>query len=64
MGQSYRSRLKSFSVDNGKANWYEVDFPEVIEFRKKYIAEEENRNFLAYSVFENDWYNQVEKAAI
>jgi len=47
-------------VNNDKAIWYELDFPEVIEIRKKYIAENPKRRFLPYSVFDNKWYEQIE----
>jgi O-methyltransferase involved in polyketide biosynthesis len=46
-------------VHNGKATWYEVDFPEVIETRKKVIRETTNRLFLPYSVFDPKWYAAV-----
>jgi O-methyltransferase involved in polyketide biosynthesis len=46
-------------VHNGKATWYEVDFPEVIETRKKVICETANRLFLPYSVFDPKWYAPV-----
>jgi len=47
-------------VNNGKAKWYELDFPEVIETRKKVLQETNNRYFLPYSVFNNEWYSKVE----
>jgi O-methyltransferase involved in polyketide biosynthesis len=47
-------------VSNDKAIWYELDFPEVIEIRKKYITENPKRRFLSYSVFDNKWYKHIE----
>ena len=47
-------------VNNGKSNWYELDFPEVIEIRKKVIQEYSNRTFLPYSVFDSKWYTKIE----
>lgn len=47
-------------VSNDKAIWYELDFPEVIEIRKKYITEKPKRRFLSYSVFDNEWYKHIE----
>lgn len=47
-------------VDNKKAEWYELDFPEVIDFRKKYISEEVNRRFISSSVFDDKWYQEIE----
>ena len=46
-------------VQNGKAKWYELDFPEVIETRKKLINEAPDRVFLPYSVFDQKWYEKV-----
>ena len=46
-------------VNNGKAMWYELDFPEVIATRKLFIQESITRKFLPYSVFDNIWYSEV-----
>jgi len=47
-------------VQNGKAKWYELDFPEVIETRKFLLKESPNRIFLPYSVFDQIWYSNIE----
>jgi O-methyltransferase involved in polyketide biosynthesis len=46
-------------VQNGKAKWYELDLPEVIETRKKLVKESQNRVFLSYSVFDTTWYDKI-----
>lgn len=46
-------------VHNGNAKWYELDFPEVIETRKKFIKESQDRIFLPYSVFDSNWYEKI-----
>lgn len=46
-------------VNNGKAMWYELDFPEVIVTRKLFIQESTTRKFLPYSVFDNAWYSEI-----
>ena len=46
-------------VNNGKATWYELDFPEVINIRRQFIKESENRVFLPYSVFDKEWYGRI-----
>jgi O-methyltransferase involved in polyketide biosynthesis len=46
-------------VNNGKAIWYELDLPDVIELRRKYIKENEKRVFIAESVLDRNWYSQV-----
>jgi len=48
-------------VNNGKAIWYELDFPEVIATRKLFIQESSTRKFLPYSVFDNTWYSEIAK---
>ena len=46
-------------VDNGKAIWYELDLPGVIELRKKYIPETDNRISIAGSVLDETWYSEI-----
>jgi O-methyltransferase involved in polyketide biosynthesis len=47
-------------INNNRAKWYEIDFPEVIEIRRKYITECSNRIFLPCSVLDNSWYVKIE----
>jgi O-methyltransferase involved in polyketide biosynthesis len=47
-------------VDNGLAEWYDLDLPEVIELRRKLIGGEGARyHFLACSAFDGAWLNMV-----
>jgi O-methyltransferase involved in polyketide biosynthesis len=47
-------------VDNGLVEWYDLDLPEVIELRLKFIGGEGTRyHFLACSVFDSAWLNTV-----
>jgi len=46
-------------VDNGKASWYEIDMPSVIELRRRFIPENERRKFRSGSVLELDWYHEI-----
>lgn len=46
-------------VNNGISVWYELDFQDVIELRRKYIKESEKRIFIAESVLSNNWYLQI-----
>jgi O-methyltransferase involved in polyketide biosynthesis len=46
-------------VNNGKAIWYELDLPDVIELRRQYIKESENRVFISGFVLDRTWYAQV-----
>lgn len=43
-------------VDNGQAEWYDLDLPEVIKLRRKFTGDETARyHFLACSVFDSTW---------
>jgi len=47
-------------VDNGQVEWYDLDLPEVIELRRKFIDEEGGRyHFLACSAFDSAWIDMV-----
>jgi len=47
-------------VDNGKVEWYDLDLPEVIELRRKFIGGEGKRyHLLAGSVFDSAWLDKV-----
>ena len=47
-------------VDNGKVEWYDMDLPEVIEQRRKFIGDEGERyHLLAGSVFDSAWLDKV-----
>lgn len=47
-------------VDNGSINWIDLDLPDTIELRRKYIEESERRRFVARSVFDRSWYDTFE----
>jgi len=46
-------------VNNGKATWYEMDFPDVIAIRKKFLTEEKNRVFIGGSALADEWYKKI-----
>jgi O-methyltransferase involved in polyketide biosynthesis len=47
-------------VDNGQVEWYDLDLPEVIELRRRFIGDEGKRyHLLACSVLEDDWLEAV-----
>ena len=48
-------------VDNGSILWYDLDLPDTMELRKKYISETDRRKFISKSVFDASWYDRVEK---
>lgn len=47
-------------VDNGQVEWYDLDMPEVIALRQKYLGSEGGRcHHLACSAFDQAWFEQV-----
>ena len=50
-------------VDDGKACWYELDFPDVIALRMRFIPENERRIFVAGSALDQDWYARIKPGA-
>ncbi|HEX2996721.1 MAG TPA: class I SAM-dependent methyltransferase [Anaerolineales bacterium] len=58
LGSGFDSRFER--VDNGKVEWYDLDVPEVITLRRKFIGEEGPRyHLLAYSAFDPAWLDIV-----
>jgi O-methyltransferase involved in polyketide biosynthesis len=47
-------------VDNGRVEWYDLDLPDVIGLRRKFIGDEGERyHLLGYSVLEDTWLEAV-----
>jgi len=46
-------------IDNGLVEWYNLDLPEVIEFRRALIADTPRCYSLGYSIFDQAWLKQV-----
>lgn len=46
-------------LDNGKIHWYDVDFPEVIEVRKKFFEENERVKFIPKSALDSSWVKEI-----
>lgn len=42
-------------VDNGKVIWFDIDFPEVIELRRRFMKENTRRQFIEGSILDNSW---------
>ena len=47
-------------VDNGKLRWFDLDLPEVIELRAKFIEESERRTCMSSSFLDTAWFDQIE----
>jgi methyltransferase (TIGR00027 family) len=48
-----------YRLDNGKIRWYDLDTPEVIALRRKFLRESERVRFVATSVFDEDWTGMI-----
>ena len=48
-------------IDNGEIQWIDLDLPDTIELRRKYISESDRRYFLPKSVFNTNWYDRIER---
>ncbi|GAH20356.1 unnamed protein product, partial [marine sediment metagenome] len=46
-------------IDNGKITWIDLDLPDVISLRKKYIHETSRRHFISKSVFDKSWFAEI-----
>jgi O-methyltransferase involved in polyketide biosynthesis len=49
-----------YRVDNGSIKWYDLDLPNAIEFRKKYIAESSRCSYISKSALDYSWFEDVE----
>ncbi len=47
--------------DDGCTMWYEIDLPEVIEYRKTLLPETERQRYIACDAFEYDWIDLIRK---
>jgi methyltransferase (TIGR00027 family) len=48
-------------IDNGRMTCFDLDLPEMIEFKKQYYEETDRYHFIAASVFDYGWMDQVAK---
>jgi O-Methyltransferase involved in polyketide biosynthesis len=46
-------------IDNGKINWFDIDYAEVIELRKRYIGETERHHLIADNILNHQWMKQI-----
>jgi O-methyltransferase involved in polyketide biosynthesis len=48
-------------IDTGEVHWYEVDFPEVIELRRKFFQESDRYQFIPTSILDFTWMDQIHR---
>ena len=46
-------------IDNGKLIWYDLDLPDVIELRRKFIKEHSRRHFIVNSFLNYEWLEEL-----
>jgi methyltransferase (TIGR00027 family) len=51
-----------FRVDNGRMTCFDLDLPEMIDFKKRFYTETDRYHLLGMSVFNYAWMDLVEKA--
>ena len=47
-------------IDNGRLHWYDLDLPDVIALRKKFIPENSRWKFLSASFLEDGWRKEIQ----
>lgn len=57
LGAGLDSRMERLKAKN--ATWYDLDLPEGIEMRKNFFDETSNRRFIAKSVFDFSWMDEI-----
>lgn len=48
-------------VDNGFVQWYDLDYPEVIELKKNFFQESDRYHLISSSVTDFEWINKISK---
>ncbi len=48
-------------LDNGRVEWFELDFPEVIELRRRFFDETDRYHFIASSALDFRWIDDLSK---
>lgn len=47
-------------IDNNTILWYDLDLPDVIELRKKFLKETDKRKFISRSFLDTSWFNDID----
>lgn len=46
-------------INNSLILWYDLDLPDVIELKKKFLKETDNRKFISSSFLDTKWFNDI-----
>ncbi len=49
-----------YRLDNGTIKWYDLDLPNAIQYRRKFITETSRNKFIAKSAFDYSWFDNIE----
>jgi O-methyltransferase involved in polyketide biosynthesis len=50
-----------YRMNHSQIDWYEVDFPEVIELRQKFLSEDGRYHFIGCSVLDIEWMKHIQR---
>ena len=48
--------------DNGRLQWYDLDFPDVIDLRKRFLPDSDRRHSIASSILDEEWLREMKVA--
>jgi O-methyltransferase involved in polyketide biosynthesis len=46
-------------INNRTIRWYDLDLPDVIELRRKFLKENDKRTFISNSFLDPDWFDEI-----
>jgi len=49
-------------IDNGHLHWYDLDFPDVMDLRKRFLQDSDRRHSIASSILDEGWLREVKVA--
>lgn len=52
--------MRCYRLDNGKIRWYNLDLPETIEIRRRFVAEDGRFSMIAKSAMDKSWADEIE----
>lgn len=52
-----------YRTDNGKVNFFDLDLPEVIRFKRNFLTENSRYRLVAASVFDYNWMDRIEQVS-
>jgi len=52
-----------YRLDNGMLRWFDLDLPEVIQLRRRFYREEDRHRFLAKSLLDFSWIDELQRRA-